>query len=80
VRTIGEYQALLGMAFLIPLAMAIFGDERWVWLTIPVCLPVALPLAARVRTALGRDLVPVLVGTSRLTFIFAAVFAFGILL
>jgi 1,4-dihydroxy-2-naphthoate octaprenyltransferase len=78
--TIREYHLLFAVAFLIPLLMTIFLDTRWVWLVVPVCLPFALPLASRVKTALGRDLVPVLVGTSRLTFIFAAVFAFGLLL
>ena len=33
-----------------------------------------------VQTATGRELIPVLVGTSRLTFIFGAVFAIGIML
>ena len=78
--TIREYHVLILISFLVPIVMVIFLDTSWVWLVIPVCLPIALPLAARVKTALGRDLVPVLVGTSRLTFIFAAVFAFGLLL
>ena len=78
--TIREYHALLAIAFVVPLLMTIFLDTSWVWLVIPVCLPFALPLASRVKTALGRDLVPVLVGTSRLTFIFGAVFAFGLML
>lgn len=78
--TIREYHLLLAIAFLIPVLMAILLDTRWTWLVIPVCIPIALPLVRTIRTALGRDLVPVLVGTSRLTFIFGAVFAFGLML
>ena len=78
--TIREYQALFAIAFLVPVALAIFGGVPWAWLVIPIALPLALPLVTAVQTATGRALVPVLVGTSRLTFIFGALFAIGIIL
>jgi 1,4-dihydroxy-2-naphthoate octaprenyltransferase len=78
--TIREYQLLIAIAYLIPLLLAIFSDVPWAWLVIPVALPIALPLVASVRTATGKGLIPVLVGTSRLTFVFGAIFAFGIVL
>jgi 1,4-dihydroxy-2-naphthoate octaprenyltransferase len=78
--TIREYQVLFAIAFLLPLLLAVFGDVPWAWLVIPVALPIALPLVASVRMATGKGLVPVLIGTSRLTFIFGAIFAFGIVL
>ena len=78
--TIREYQGLFAVAYLIPLLLAIFGDVPWAWLVIPVALPIALPLVTAVQTATGKGLIPVLVGTSRLTFIFGALFAIGILL
>lgn len=78
--TIGEYTMLVAIAYVIPVMMAIFMDVSWAWLVVPVTLPIAIPLLAAVRTASGRELVPVLIGTSRLTFIFGAVFAFGIIL
>jgi hypothetical protein len=47
---------------------------------IPIALPLALPLVTAIQNATGKGLIPVLIGTSRLTFIFAALFAFGIIL
>ena len=64
----------------VPLPIAFWAEPTWTWLAIPVCLPLALPLVAAIDSATGRELVPVLVGTSRLTLIFAAVFAMGIVL
>ena len=64
----------------VPLLLAIIGDVPWAWLVIPVTLPLALPLVTAVQTGAGKGLIPVLVGTSRLTFYFAAVFAMGIIL
>lgn len=78
--TIREYRLLFAIAYLIPLLLAIFGTVPWAWLVIPVALPLALPLVTAVQSASGRALVPVLIGTSRLTFIFGAVFALGIIL
>jgi hypothetical protein len=45
-----------------------------------VALPLALPLVSAIQSATGKGLIPVLVGTSRLTFIFATLFAIGIIL
>lgn len=78
--TIYEYLTLLVAAYTVPVVMAVFMDLPWAWLVVPVTLPLALPLGAAIGKATGRELVPVLVGTSRLTFIFAVVFAFGIIL
>ena len=78
--TIREYQALFAIAFLVPLAMSFFSDVPLAWLVIPVALPLALPLVTAIQTATGPALVPVLIGTSRLTFIFGALFAMGIIL
>ncbi len=78
--TILEYRALFAIAYLVPLVMAVFMDVPWAWLAIPVSLPMAIPLFVAVGKATGRELVPVLVGTSRLTFVFGVVFAFGIIL
>jgi 1,4-dihydroxy-2-naphthoate octaprenyltransferase len=78
--TIREYQGLVALAYGVPVLLAIFGDVSWAWLAIPVSLPLALPLAMAVQNAVGRELVPVLIGTARLTFIFGAVFAMGIVL
>jgi 1,4-dihydroxy-2-naphthoate octaprenyltransferase len=71
---------LFAIAYLVPLALALFGDLPWAWLVIPIALPIALPLVTAIQNATGKGLIPVLVGTSRLTFIFAALFAFGIIL
>ncbi|HRA48132.1 MAG TPA: UbiA family prenyltransferase [Thermomicrobiales bacterium] len=79
-RTIREYDLLLLIAFVIPQILLFVTDLRWTWLVIPFALPIAAQLVRTIRTALGRDLVPVLVGTSRLTFVFAAAFAIGIIL
>jgi 1,4-dihydroxy-2-naphthoate octaprenyltransferase len=78
--TIREFQGLFAIAYLIPLLLALFGNVPWAWLVIPVTLPLALPLVTAVQTSAGKGLIPVLVGTSRLTFFFAAVFAMGIIL
>jgi 1,4-dihydroxy-2-naphthoate octaprenyltransferase len=77
---IREYQVLIAVAFVIPFLLALFGDAPMAWLPIPVVLPLALPLVAAVRSATGPALIPVLVGTSRLTAIFGAIFAAGIIL
>jgi 1,4-dihydroxy-2-naphthoate octaprenyltransferase len=78
--TIREFQLLFAIAYLVPLALALFGDLPWAWLVIPIALPLALPLVTAIQNATGKGLIPVLIGTSRLTFIFAALFAFGIIL
>lgn len=78
--TVREYQLLFAIAFLIPLIMTFLNDVPLAWLVIPVALPLALPLVTAIQTATGPALIPVLVGTSRLTFIFGALFAVGIIL
>lgn len=78
--TTWEYQTLIATALTIPVVLAFVGDVSWTWLAVPVCLPLALPLVAAIKGASGRELIPVLIGTSRLTIVFAAVFAMGIVL
>jgi 1,4-dihydroxy-2-naphthoate octaprenyltransferase len=78
--TVYEYTALIVTAFTVPLVLAFFGEVSWTWLATIVCLPLAIPLVAAIDKATGRELIPVLVGTARLTFVFAAVFAMGIVL
>ena len=78
--TVYEYVALIVTAFTVPILIAFWAEPTWSWLAVPVCLPLALPLVAAIDKATGRELVPVLIGTSRLTFIFAAVLAMGIVL
>ena len=63
-----------------PEAATYTAEPTWTWLATLVCLPLALPLVSAIDKATGRELIPVLVGTSRLTFVFAAVFAMGIVL
>ena len=79
-RTIREYQLLLVVAYLIPIILVFAADIPWAWLVVPASLPAAIPLAMAVQTSTGKALVPVLIGTSRLTFIFGSIFALGIIL
>lgn len=79
-RTIAEFAALLGVAYLVPPALWLAGQIGPWWLLTLLSAPLAVTLAARVRTATGRELVPVLIGTSRLIFVYGALFALGIAL
>ena len=79
-KTITEFAALLGVAYLVPPALWLGGQIGPWWLLTLLSAPLAVTLAARVRTATGRDLVPVLIGTSRLIFVHGALFAMGIAL
>jgi 1,4-dihydroxy-2-naphthoate octaprenyltransferase len=78
--TVYEYTTLIVTAFTLPILIAFWGEPTWTWLATIVCLPLAIPLVAAIDKATGRELIPVLVGTARLTFVFAAVFAMGIAL
>jgi 1,4-dihydroxy-2-naphthoate octaprenyltransferase len=78
--TVYEYTTLIVTAFTLPILIAFWGEPTWTWLATIVCLPLAIPLVAAIDKATGRELIPVLVGTARLTFVFAAVFAMGIVL
>ena len=75
-----EYTALIAIAYLMPPALWIGGQiGAWALLTL-LSLPMALALVVRIWNASGRDLVPVLIGTSRLTGLFGALFALGVAL
>jgi 1,4-dihydroxy-2-naphthoate octaprenyltransferase len=78
--TIGEYLLLLAIAYLIPLLLWLTG-ELSIWWWMPwLSLPLALPLARKVRSEQGRALNPVLAGTARLSLVFSLLFAVSILL
>ena len=79
-RTILEFAGLIGVAYLIPPLLWLGGQIGAWWLLTLLSLPLAVPLVARARTATGRELVPVLIGTSRLIFVYGALFALGIAL
>lgn len=75
-----EYAALLGAAYLVPVALVAAGT-----LALPALLPLAsVPVAAvlyrRVRAETGRALNPALGGTARLLFLFGVLWAAGIVM
>jgi 1,4-dihydroxy-2-naphthoate octaprenyltransferase len=78
--TVSEYLALLAAAYLIPPVLCLTGQIGLGWLLTLVSAPLALALATHIRSATGRELVPVLIGTSRLTGLFGLLFAIGIAL
>ncbi|MBI5515647.1 MAG: 1,4-dihydroxy-2-naphthoate polyprenyltransferase [Deltaproteobacteria bacterium] len=74
---VGEYAALLAVAFLVPGLFLAWGRGFWVllpWLTAPW----ALALARGVARAEGRALNPLLGATARLLLVFGALFAAGL--
>ena len=79
-RTILEFATLLGVAYLVPPLLWLGGQIGPWWLLTLASAPMAVTLVARTRTATGRELVPVLIGTSRLIFVYGALFAVGIAL
>lgn len=79
-RTVAEFAGLVGVAYVVPPLLWLGGAIGPWWPLTLLSLPMALPLVARARTATGRDLVPVLIGASRLIFVHGALFALGIAL
>ena len=79
-RTIVEFAVLFAVAYLVTPLLWATGQIGLGWLLTLASAPLAVILAARARAATGRELVPVLIGTSRLIFVFGALFAVGIAL
>jgi 1,4-dihydroxy-2-naphthoate polyprenyltransferase len=77
---LGEYAALLGAAYLVPLYLVATGRLGTTGLLPLVTLPLATRLLRRVLRDEGRALNESLVGTARLLFFHAALFAAGIVL
>lgn len=75
-----EYLVLLAAAYLIPLLLTL-SDFRLVWILATwLSIPIALPLVRIVRNERGRALNAALAGTARLEFVYALLFAFGLIL
>ncbi len=74
-----EYAALLGVAYVVPIQLALLHGSALLLAPL-MTLPLAVPLLRTVR-AFGdpRQLNAVLKGTARLAFVFAILFAFGLL-
>ena len=74
-----EYAALLGVAYVVPIQLALLHGSALLLAPL-MTLPLAVPLLRTVR-AFGdpRQLNAVLKGTARLAFVFAVLFAFGLL-
>ena len=73
-----EYAGLLGLAFLVPVALAVTGTG-WPVLLPLLAAPLALPLWRTVRTFTEpRELNAVLKATARLSLIFGVLFALGL--
>jgi 1,4-dihydroxy-2-naphthoate octaprenyltransferase len=75
-----EYILFLAVAYLTPIILTILDrDSVWTLLTW-VSIPLAVPLVNRVRNEHGRALNLALAGTARLEFIYAILFALGLIL
>jgi 1,4-dihydroxy-2-naphthoate octaprenyltransferase len=74
---IGEYLALLGVAYLVPIALAVTRGSLWPLLP-SLTLPLAFPLARTIVTRDGRALNPALGGTARLLVAHSLLFAIGV--
>ena len=73
-----EYAALVGVAFAVPVAVAVAGFGYAVLLPL-AAIPLARPLWRTVRSfAEPRELNPVLKGTARLTLVYSLLFAVGL--
>jgi 1,4-dihydroxy-2-naphthoate octaprenyltransferase len=73
-----EYEALVAVAFAVPVVLAVAGFGLPVGLPL-AAIPLAWPLWRTVRTfAEPRQLNPVLKGTARLTLVFSLLFAVGL--
>jgi 1,4-dihydroxy-2-naphthoate octaprenyltransferase len=71
------YLLLLAASYLVPLGM--WWHEGRPWVLLPwLSLPLALPLAQRMRTQSGLALNGCLVGTARLEVVFGLLFALGL--
>jgi len=81
-RTALEYATLLGVAFAVPPALAVYGGGALpaIVQALPLlALPLAVPLLRTVRDFRDpRELNPVLKGTARLSLVFALLFAVGL--
>ena len=76
-----QYAAFAVLAYLVPVAIAMF-DDRWRWLLLPlITLPLAVVLVRRVLGGLaGRDLNPMLERSGQLLLLFGVTLAAGLLL
>jgi 1,4-dihydroxy-2-naphthoate octaprenyltransferase len=77
---LGEYYAMLGLAYVVPAALFLTGSVKAAVLLPWATVPMAARLARRVAVDHGRALNESLVGTARLLFVHAALFALGIAL
>ncbi|MEM1413792.1 MAG: 1,4-dihydroxy-2-naphthoate polyprenyltransferase [Myxococcota bacterium] len=77
---LGEYLFMLGLAYLVPLGLALSGTLGPAVLLPLLSLPVAAALFARLRREKGAALNAVLVGTAKLVTIHGVLFAAGIAL
>lgn len=76
----GEYYLLLLLAYLIPLFLTL-ENPRLVWLVLTwLSAPLAIPLLRLVNGQVGRALNAALAGTARLEFVYAVLFALGLVL
>jgi 1,4-dihydroxy-2-naphthoate octaprenyltransferase len=79
-QTMHEYALLLALAYAIPLFLLAMNFDL-VWLVLVYAsVPYALRLYRIVRTAHGRALNAALGGTAQLEFLYALLFAFGLIL
>lgn len=75
---LGEYAALLLIAYAVPIALFTAGRLGPAVLLPVISAPMAIPLLFRLVRESGRALNPALRGTARLLFVFGALFAVGI--
>lgn len=78
--TIGEYTALISLAYVTPLSLWLNGNLSLWWWFSWLSLPLAWPLLRRIRSDRGRVLNPVLAGTAKLSLVYSILFAGSILL
>lgn len=73
-----EFLLLLGVAFAVPIVLALAGRQLWVLVPLAT-FPMAMPLVGTVRGfADPRELNPVLKGTARLALVYGLLFAAGL--
>jgi 1,4-dihydroxy-2-naphthoate polyprenyltransferase len=75
-----EYVVLVFLAFLVPLLLTLLNSDLFWILATWLAIPLALPLIRIVRTERGRALNAALAGTARLEFVYALLFAVGVIL
>lgn len=79
-RTRAGYVAVIGAAYLIPYALTALSSH-FLWLLLTwLSLPLVVPLVQSVYREQGRALNVVLAGTARLEFVYALLFALGLIL